>query len=105
VTGQQSSPFMAREMPLPIWLPRVVAVLGSAEYDEHGELRRWLWQDGEMGVVLDKHTHAYQAVVFTPVRSLTMRSVVEPSEAEVDDLVSVVGLADKPARRARRGGT
>lgn len=79
------------------WLPNVVAELGPAEKDP--ELERWTWQDGDVGVFVDKLTHAWQAVAWTPMRSVTLRGRECPSDA---DMVTLVRLAE--LTRHRRAG-
>lgn len=75
------------------WLPDVVAVLGPAERDP--ELDRWTWQDGEIGVFVDKLTHAWQTVAWSPRRSVTLRGLDRPTDADMIVTVNLAGLIEQ----------
>lgn len=72
------------------WLPVLVERLGPPEKDP--DLARWTWQDDELGVFVDKLTHAWQAVAWSPSRSATLRSLERPSGEDMLRLVRLVGL-------------
>lgn len=75
------------------WLPDLVARLGSAETTPD-DRERWTWQDGDVGVFIDKHTSAWQAVAWTPLRSMTLRTTTRPTDAEIGRMVLLAGLHD-----------
>lgn len=78
------------QIPHRLWLPRLVHRLGVPETDP--ELQRWTWQDGELGVFVDQLTHAWQAVAWAPDRSVTLRSLAPPTDADLTMLADFAGL-------------
>jgi hypothetical protein len=93
-----TDPFSGIELRKPIeiprWLREATVKLGQPEIDRKGRLRRWLWRDGETGVVLDRQTHIWQLVVFTPKASVTFRSIHEPNDADIRQATDLAGLGD-----------
>lgn len=77
------------------WLPKLVAVLGPAEKDP--DLDRWTWMDGEAGVLVDKLSHAWQAVAWSPRRSVTLRALDRPTDADMTTTIALAGLFGDPA--------
>jgi hypothetical protein len=75
----------------PRWLKELSARLGEPVIDRLGTMDRWLWHDGEVGVVIDKLTKVWQVVAFTPQRSVTLRSADAPTERQIR---AAVALAD-----------
>ena len=75
------------------WLPDLVSRLGPPETSPD-DRERWTWQDGELGVFVDKLTHVWQVVAWTPDRSVTLRSLERPSDAETGRMVMLAGLHD-----------
>jgi hypothetical protein len=86
----------------PRWLREAVSKMGQPETDTKGRLRRWLWRDGETGVVIDRQTHIWQLVVFTPRTSVTYRSVHEPDDIEIRLASNLAGLGDPWTDQAAR---
>jgi hypothetical protein len=74
------------------WLPALTDRLGPPEIDT--DLTRWTWQDGELGVFIDRLTHAWQTVAWAPRRSVTLRSIEQPSDADIERTVRLAGLLD-----------
>jgi hypothetical protein len=79
------------------WLPAIVAVLGPADKDP--VLDRWTWQEGDVGVFVDKLTHAWQTVAWTPRRSVTLRGQDKPGDADLSAAVALAGLRDTRGSR------
>jgi hypothetical protein len=72
------------------WLPELVAALGPAHKDP--DLNRWTWDDGDVGVFIDKLSLAWQTVVWSPHRSVTLRGRDRPTDADVTAAVALAGL-------------
>jgi hypothetical protein len=101
VAGQQPSPFAdpgafgkpaKAPVRMPRWLRETAAKLGTPAVENDGGLRRWLWSEGEAGVVLSRITQTWQLVVFTPDASVTLRSALEPTDSQVRAAVALAGL-------------
>lgn len=76
------------------WLPLLVVRLGLPETDPG--LDRWTWQDGELGVYIEHLTHAWQTAVWARTRSVTLRSLERPCDADLMAVVKLVGLDREP---------
>jgi hypothetical protein len=86
----------------PRWLRETTARLGLPETSAAGMMRRWLWSDGEVGVVIDRPSHTWQVVAFTPARSVTLRSSTEPTDRQIRAVVELAGVGyDAPPDTAR----
>jgi hypothetical protein len=78
------------------WLPDLVAVLGPAVKDP--DLDRWTWQDGDVGVFIDKLSLVWQTVAWSPRRSVTLRCSDRPTDADVNAAVTLAGLLRQGSR-------
>lgn len=72
------------------WLRRLTTHHGPGQRDDP-DLLRWTWQDGEWGVFVDRLTHVWQTVAWSPHRSATLRTEADPTD---DDILAVALLAD-----------
>lgn len=81
------------------WLPDLVDALGPAVKDD--DLDRWTWQDGDVGVFVDKLSLAWQTVAWSPRRSVTLRGQARPTDADVTAAVALAGLREYGQRGAR----
>lgn len=95
MAGRQTDAAPPRPADVPRWLREIVAQLGEPEIDHHGTMRRWLWRDGDAGVVLDKHTHVWQLVVFGPACSVTVRTITEPTDPEIRMAAALADLSTR----------
>lgn len=80
----------------PRWLRETTARLGLPETGAAGMMRRWLWADGEVGVVIDRPSHTWQVVAFTAARSVTLRSNSEPTDRQIRAVVELAGVGYAP---------
>lgn len=89
-------PREVRKSEVPRWLWGLVARYGSPA--RHPDLDRWDFQDGEIGVLTShsEKSNVWQVVVWTPRRSVTVRSAWEPLPSEIEGAVSLAGLYDVP---------
>lgn len=80
----------------PRWLREVTARLGlpRCDHDPVERTRRWLWRDGDVGVIVECRGRIWQAVAFTPVRSALLRSGEPPIDAQLCTLTALAGLHD-----------
>lgn len=78
----------------PAWLNALIALHGQTDVDPRSD--RWLWHDGEMGVVVSHRTHVWEVLAFGSERSVTLRSVGQPSDVDVGMAVDLAGLYDVP---------
>jgi hypothetical protein len=74
------------------WLSALADQLGLPEHLTEDETRRWLWDEGERGIRIDKLTHAWQVVCWSPLRSVTVRSIAEPDDETCSGAVSLAAL-------------
>lgn len=82
-----------RKATRPRWLRDLVSALGEPEADHQGGRTRWMWHDGEVGVVLDRLSRVWQVVAFGPARSVTLRTETTPNELQIRDAVALAGLS------------
>jgi len=74
------------------WLDTLTDRLGTPEHDYEGVMNRWTWQDGDYGILMDRLTTVWQIVAWTPVRSVTVRSVALPDDRDCSTVVILAGL-------------
>lgn len=74
------------------WLDEIVTTLGAPEHDQQDSMNRWTWRDGDYGVLIDRLTTVWQVVVWTPQRSVTLRSVSLPDDGDCSGAVALAGL-------------
>lgn len=115
MSGQQPSPFApqaAKTTPTPVttpgrlprWFRDLATRLGApSDIDVVGAANRWLWFDGEAGVVMARHPDVWQVFAFCPDGSVTLRLADRPTDAQIRDAVALSGLS-KMARVCRDGG-
>lgn len=101
MSGQLPSPFDPTVVEAPRWLREVVARLGAPEVDSQMGMERWLWREGEMGVVIHKQSHTWQVVAFSPRCSVTMRTIEKPDDLEIRMAVMLANLDDYPMGSGR----
>lgn len=76
------------------WLNRLVSHHGQSQKDE--DLHRWTWQDGEWGVFLDRLTHVWQTVAWSPYRSVTLRTQADPTDEDIMAVALLAGFVRDP---------
>lgn len=76
----------------PRWLAAITVRLGEPEYDQPDGGHRWMWLEGDCGLRLTKHTHAWEVFAWSILRSAALRCAGEPSAADMAATATLAGL-------------
>lgn len=78
----------------PLWLASLTDLHGEPDKDPHAD--RWLWDEGEYGVIISHRTHVWEVLAFGTARSVTIRSITAPTDVDISQAVALAGLYDRP---------
>lgn len=73
------------------WIDRLTAHQGEPPRKD-ADLDRWLWDDGEWGVYVERLTHAWQSVAWSPTRSVTLRTATDPDQRDIMAVARLAGF-------------